>query len=105
MLYYEKWDVVEVPVQRDHWRQVLLGAAELIEKRGWTTGKHHSEWGYCARGAILATYGSPYSKIRAMLKLRAYLGEARGLKSIPRWNDCSASRYSVLDTLRRVAER
>lgn len=66
MLYDPKWDkkLKEImkpkkakPVKPlEPWRQALLDAADLIEKKGWVQ-KRFSRGGYCTIGAINAVLG------------------------------------------------
>lgn len=105
MLYDKKWEL-KVPVKPKlaGWQRVLLNAADLIDQKGWIKGRHKSPYGYCARGAILYSRGSLYSKVRAIFKLRAHLTETYYDRvSIPLWNDHRVASYQVTMIMRDAA--
>jgi hypothetical protein len=50
MLYDPKW---ESPTETlDVWRKILLGAADLIDKKGWIQGAFERSTGFCIIGAM-----------------------------------------------------
>jgi hypothetical protein len=63
MLYDpKKWPMPEViPVEPkvEPWRQLLLGAADLIEKKGWCREDFENHGRYCAIGALNKVAGYP----------------------------------------------
>jgi len=121
----------EVKVGVEEWRKILKGAADLIEKEGWT--RYQLGWGpetgYCAVGAIQkATFGevitSDYNNVGkkaeqhskywdyrlACRKLEASINKRRRWKKqIFDWNDDikdhngRAGKF-VVTKLRKVAE-
>lgn len=49
------------------WRQLLLDAADLLEKRGWCQKRYRTRDGFCAAGAIdycIRFYGYPDHVVR-----------------------------------------
>lgn len=108
MLYDKKWEIKAlVKPKLAGWQQVLLNAADLIEKKGWIRGEFANKNGYCAVGAIYTCYGSFYSKWRAMLKLRAYLRGVYGRRTpIVVWNDLKfLDRRRIIEDIREAAKQ
>lgn len=134
MLFDPKWMPPEAPVQipskkkkakskRKTWRSLMLKAAAILEKDGWTTGQlYRPGVGFCAIGALSRADGaykrdlhensdSAYlgSKtfVIAQDKLGEYLNE-RWLfgVDIAGWNDeVARSAEVVIRTLREVANK
>jgi|SRR6266550_1945474 len=54
MLSNEKWvyPPVEVEIPLKSWQKLLLDAADIIEKRGWTQGVFENNLGVCLIGAL-----------------------------------------------------
>ncbi len=110
MLYDNKrWVLPQVkakPIKR--WQQVLLDAADLIERGGWTKGRLSFYGRHCVLGAINRASGSPkasqgygWAQWWAKWKVRWHVGS-----SISSWNDRrAASGQSAVKMLRRVAGR
>lgn len=120
MLYdKQRWDrelevpiiapVVPVKKKIRTWRQLLLAAADLIEKKGWTKGDYQSHGRYCIMGAInKVALGKPSTadwKVRIVASARIHLASRMmGCGSIEVWNDSVAkSKAEVLRILRETA--
>lgn len=104
MLFDEKrWGKpIEMPEDTEAWRQVLLSAAEVIEKKGWC--RYHiedAEGHVCLLGALNRADGRPRDKDMAKDKLRKYLG----VYYIHSWNDERWSSRPVLEALREAAAK
>jgi len=108
----------------DRWREVLLNAADLIEKTGWTKENFHDGNGYCVVGAISRQSMQDvnlYGPINAVLsdrhlsmaveKLQSALDDSfrtsKPLYDLVHWNDeiydtKDNSKY-IVDLMRTVA--
>lgn len=106
----------EVP-KVEPWQQVLLDAAALIEKRGWTRENYANHGRYCAIGAINKVsglhpehcnspvesfYSPPGKRVKmsparkkAESKLKKYL-KISGHMAVENWNDDTASNKKVV---------
>lgn len=116
MLYDKKWDLpVTAPAKPKlkGWQKVLLGAADLIEQKGWIQGDYGTQYGYCAMGAILHTKGNWFSKWRARKHLmaairdgyRVYRVSCDAHTLITRWNDVLfQDKQTVVETIRAAAK-
>ncbi len=107
MLYDKRWDV-EPEVKLEPWRQMLLDAADLLERDGWCQGAYQDDDGHhCALGALDAVFGSKTSfkaiDWSAYARVNERLQDAVGLQ-IVHWNDAKGrTAEEVISTLRKIA--
>lgn len=104
MLFDEKrWGKpIEMPEDTEAWRQVLLSAAEVIEKKGWCRFSMENAKGQvCLLGAFNHAEGKSSDKDIAKAKLSEYLG----VHYIQTWNDKRWSSRPVLKALRKAAAK
>jgi hypothetical protein len=105
MLYDPKrWpmpEVIPAKPEVEPWRKLLLGAIEVIERRGWTRGsiEEGKDGPVCALGAMqVARHGTTSARARHKGSLNNYsdkdhemarrkLSSVIGMTSIARWND------------------
>ena len=127
MLYDKRWDEAPAEIKQDEWRNVLLKAADLVEK-GWIIGSYQSGDNYCAVGALAkAATGTAYGgwdtvgvgaynlKIKDEQMAVAHdmlLKEINRWRifnkyaSVPKWNDFKAkSGATVAAYMRKAATR
>lgn len=111
MLYDPKWEITVTPIKTiEPWQQLLIDAADLIEKKGWIQSAYKSQFGYCTLGALRVVYQrqkpdhayiqkSDHAYMEAQVKLRQTLGT-----DIAGWNDSSCrSKEQVVQMLLFVA--
>jgi hypothetical protein len=110
MLFDPKWEE-KIEVKLEPWQQILIDAADIIEKHGWIKDRYHTVHGYCAVGAIMKVGGYDVRRNQsihgnlppvvkdAMTQLQKNLGV-----SIPRWNDgIGRTKEQVVAKLKEVA--
>lgn len=104
MLYDPKWEVPAETKPQEPWRNILLGAAELIENAGHCIGMLGSpKFGYCLLGAVAmvdtGTISAPLSDagVQAVNRLVDRTGPNIGV-----WND-RHSKLEAIKILRDVA--
>lgn len=105
MLYDKKWDQQQTKTL-EPWRQVLLDAADLIEKNGKAEGTFTRKGAYCAVGAISqaergkctasSTLGTIFTS-EALRRLYQYLEF-----DVIEWSDTSSKEH-VIETMRNCA--
>jgi hypothetical protein len=107
MLYTTKWD--NRIVVRDRWRQILLDAADLIEREGHCKDVLDDGQGrHCALGAIYLTQhgGRPTREgpdLRAAYSAVSHLQDLVG-PNIPAWNNHpDRTAAEIIGTLRTCA--
>jgi hypothetical protein len=96
MLYDKKW---EWQAKNKPARRILLGAAEIIEQRGWCQGDFQDGNGrVCMLGAIsISSVSSPMGEAGNAIVLL-------GLKSVTQWNDTPGrTKEEVVARLRTAA--
>lgn len=122
MFYDPKWDKkIDIPDKGlEEWQLILLKAAALIEKKGWT--KAYSAHGrYCAVGAIRKASGlRPYDEpikgvaLKAEKRLLSYVRKRftpslsaywhpYSYNYVEAWNDDQSRRKIVVKTMRDCA--
>ncbi len=105
MLYDKRWDV-KPEVKLEPWRQMLLDAADLLERDGWCQQAYQDGDGHhCALGALDAVVGMAELKTIdwvAFSKANERLFGAVG--QITHWNDARGrTAEEVISTLRKIA--
>lgn len=107
MLYDPKWEVKTKAPTIEPWRQVLLDAADLLEREGHCKGQFYAEGARCTIGAICKVTTNAITK-----PLGSGVPEAIGRLCnvagpyIPDWNDAPGrTAFEVIATLRAVARR
>jgi len=95
-------DRYSVPAVAD----VLNGAADLIERDGWTKGRYADEFGYCIAGAIDVAAGC-FDEQLTQEALQARRAVADVVARNPRkWNDAPGrTKAEVVAALRAAATR
>jgi hypothetical protein len=59
MLYDPKWEVeAPVEIKLEPWQEILLKAADLLERKGWCQNQFERLGSHCAVGAIGAAHNS-----------------------------------------------
>ncbi len=107
MLYNKRWE----KETKQTWQMILLEAANLIEREGWTRGNYHDDYGYCVSGALrqiaqsvgpttFLLHASLYEALEeAVINLGNYIDD-----DIIKWNDTIAeSKEQVVRIMREVA--
>ena len=83
------------------WRQLLLDAADLIERTNWWNGISLARPTYCVLTAI-GTVGKNTVAYKAATHFSNYVG--MGNQSIPQWNDAPGrTKEEVLAAMRGAA--
>jgi hypothetical protein len=109
MLYNQEWDKQLTEINNEPWRQVLLDAADLIERKGWCQNQAKSTFlgftlGYCMIGAldeVLTRSDEPAKVWESVASHRLSLA-VNG--SIIDWNDDDTrTKKEVVAKLREVA--
>ena len=102
MLYDTKWDQ-QVKVV-DELGQIMLKAADLLEKDGWC--QHHlsnNEGAHCVRGALME-FGSAYVVLQAEQRLKAIGIPCDDWYGIVSWNNApERTAEEVINALRAAA--
>lgn len=96
MLYNKNW---QAPIIT--WQEVLLRAADLIEKDGWCRGTYHRGRGHCIVGAV--TKVVPWGPLgrQAVTELTLHLG----VPAIWYNDDSDRTREEVVAAMRAAASK
>ena len=101
LLDTQPYKVPSVTEPIEPWRQLLLDAADLIERTNWWNGKSLERPTYCALTAI-TTVGENAVAYKAATHFSIYVG--MGNQSIPQWNDTPGrTKEEVLAAMRGAA--
>lgn len=107
MLYDPKWEVKLKAPMIESWRQVLLDAADLLEREGHCKGQFYIEGARCAVGAICGITKDAFTKPMedSVSQAIGRLCHAVG-PYIPDWNDApDRTAAEVIATMREVAAK
>jgi hypothetical protein len=104
MLYDPKWEVSTETKPLEPWQQLLLRAAEVIERDGWIQGHAFQHDGVCMVGAIArAGRGQQWPAGTQYQKMLTALFPSTGGNMV-RWNDTPGrTKQQVIDALRKAA--
>lgn len=114
MLYDPKWNQVAIPVKKEAWREVLLGAASMLENFGWLQHLPQRGERMCAGYAIGSSNMliDPTSNdlgnmaIDRLCKHISDFDGHTGMCKIVAWNDqLGQTAENVIATLREVANK